>query len=221
MKRTIIIVIEGIDGSGKTVQFNMLKEKLIAMGKSVATRSFPRYGSYFGEQIGRYLSGNGAVPATEVDNKSMALWFALDRWESFSDYRDGETDYLLINRYVMSNAVYQSIRDGDSDISDWVIDLEFNHFKLPRPDVTLFFSVATKWASDNVLKKERRDYVEEAKDVYEASPGIQSRARELYLKCARRYGGISVIECMGESGMLGVEEISQKVTEELERLGLL
>ena len=120
--KTKIITIEGIDGSGKTVQYNKLLEGLRGMGYTVDTKSFPIYESFFGGQVGRYLSGEEGVYATDVDQKSMALWFAMDRFKAFEAWRDGEYDFLIINRYVLSNAVYQSIRDRDLDHPDIVID---------------------------------------------------------------------------------------------------
>lgn len=218
MNRTKVIAIEGIDGSGKSVQFSLLKEALSARGLSVATREYPKYSSFFGTQVGKLLSGADGVSAGEVDGKSMALWFALDRFEDFKDYRDGEADVLLINRFVLSNAVYQSIRDidlGKPDIVDWVFELEYEHFGLPRPDAILFFDVATEQAERNVDKKGFRDYVGSGRDVYEASNGIQQRARAKYLECAARYAEISVINCMENGVFLPPERISAEALKTL------
>ena len=88
-----------------------LARRLSDRGMRVATRAFPAYDSFFGKEIGYLLSGAEGVTADQVDHKSMALWFALDRFEAMRDYVDGEADVLLINRYVLSNAVYQSIRE--------------------------------------------------------------------------------------------------------------
>ena len=156
MSKTKIIAIEGIDGGGKGVQVSALTKNLEALGYSVARRDYPMYDTYFGAQIGRLLSGADGIRADEIDGKSMALWFALDRWESFKNYTDGETDFLIINRFVLSNAVYQSIRDidmGKPDIVDWVMELEYEHFGLPKPDLNIVFSIMPKTAEENVLKK--------------------------------------------------------------------
>lgn len=221
---TRIITIEGIDGSGKTVQFNLLKEYLLSHGYSVASREFPVYTSFFGKQVGKLLSGEDGVLATEVDQKSMALWYALDRWESFRDYRPGETDFLLMNRYVLSNAVYQSIRDrdlGKPDIMDWVFELEYGHFGLPRPDLNIFFDVNAKRAGQNVDKKGFRDYVGAGRDVYEKSFGMQERAREMYLEAARRYDDVAVIGCMEDGAMRAPGDILASVVSELEKRNIL
>jgi dTMP kinase len=224
VRKTKIISIEGIDGSGKGSQFALLYEALQSRGYSVQTRDYPRYESFFGTQVGRLLSGEGGVRADTVDGKSMALWFALDRWESFRDYRDGASQFLLLNRFVLSNAVYQSIRDidlGKPDIVDWVFDLEYNHFGLPRPDVTLLFDVSSSQAEENVKKKGFRGYVGEGADVYEQSSGIQERARKKYLECAKRFEEIAVIPCMKDGILLSPPEICSRALDELQARNIL
>ena len=221
MGKTKVIAIEGIDGSGKSVQFARLKEAIEAMGHTVEAREYPVYSSYFGSLVGEYLSGSGGVKADTVDGKSMALWFALDRWEDMKNHCDGEYDYMLINRYVLSNGVYQSIRDidlGREDLVDWVFDLEYNHFGLPRADLFLFYDVATAQAGENVMKKGFRDYVGgEKKDVYESSGGIQQRAREMYLATAERRDDIAVIQCMGPDGFRTIDDIAAETLEVLKQ----
>ena len=98
MSKTKIITIEGIDGSGKTVQFELLTKGLQDRGFTVQKRAYPVYDAFFGEQVGRFLSCSEGVSASTVDQKSMALWFAMDRFMDFRNYRDGEADFLLINR---------------------------------------------------------------------------------------------------------------------------
>ncbi len=225
MGKTKIIAIEGIDGSGKGVQFRRLAANLRAAGATVACRDYPMYDTFFGSEVGRLLSGSDGVCADTVNGKSMALWFALDRWESFSDYRDGESDFLVINRYVLSNAVYQSIRDIDidkPDIVDWVLELEYSHFKLPRPDVNLIFSVLPNAAEQNVLKKGFRDYVGgTGRDVYEASHGIQARAMAKYLEVASRMQDCEVIPCMKDGALMGIDDISHEVLSALKSRKLI
>lgn len=212
--KTKIITIEGIDGCGKTVQIELLQNALIDLGYSVAQRSYPVYESFFGKQIGKYLSGADEIRATDVDRFSMALWFALDRVDDFKDYVDGQTDFLIINRYVLSNAVYQSIRDcdiGKPDIVDWVFELEYGRFGLPRPILNLFFDVDTDCARHNVDKKGFRNYIGTGRDVYENSSSIQYRARAKYLEIAERFDDIAIIGCTENGVMLPRETIAEKV----------
>ena len=222
--KTRIITIEGIDGSGKTVQLDMLADRLEALGFSVARRGFPMYTSFFGEQIGRFLSGNGGISATDVDQKSMALWFALDRFDDFKDYTDGESDFLLINRYVLSNAVYQSVRDSDydkPDIVDWVLELEYDRLNLPRPDLNIYLSVETDCAKANVGKKGFRDYVGQGSDVYEKSKNLQQRASEKYIELSARFSDIAVVNCTEGGCMRPMDGISDEIMFVIEQRGLL
>lgn len=223
-RKTRIIAIEGIDGSGKGVQYRRLKDALTGMGYSVASMDFPVYESFFGKEIGGLLSGAAGIRADEVDGKSMALWFALDRFDRFKDYRDGEADILILNRYVLSNAVYQSIRDidlGKPDIAEWVFEVEYGRLGLPRPDVNLVFSIAPRAAEENVGKKGFRGYVGEGRDVYESSHDIQTRAMEKYLAYAARYPDIAVIPCMEEGKLLPIETIGEAVLEALRARGII
>ncbi|MBR3299508.1 MAG: hypothetical protein IKI64_09980 [Clostridia bacterium] len=222
--KTRIITIEGIDGSGKTVQFELLASRLEALGFSVARRGYPVYESFFGEQIGKFLSGSGGVLATDVDQRSMALWFALDRFNDLKDYAGGESDFLLINRYVLSNAVYQSVRDtdcGKPDIVDWVFELEYDKLGLPRPDLNIFLAVEAGCAKANVGKKGFRDYVGSGSDVYERSKTLQQRASDKYRELAERFDDIAIVECSENGEMRPIEAISDGIVQLLDERGLL
>ena len=86
MNQTKIIAFEGIDGTGKSVQMEALRQRLEERGLSVGVLSFPDYDSFFGGCVGRYLTKRDGVSASDVDQRSMALWFAMDRWAAFRDF---------------------------------------------------------------------------------------------------------------------------------------
>ncbi len=201
---TKIIAFEGIDGTGKTVQMGRLFDRLNARGLRVQTLSFPIYTSFFGSEVGKLLTGRDGVRADAVDGKSMALWFALDRFEAFRTFDYSDADVLLINRYALSNAVYQSIRDRDlgrPDLLDFVLTLEHEHFMIPRADANIVLDMAAETASHNVDSKGYREYVGNARDVYEAIPDIQQRARIKYMEYAKRLNNVFIVPCM-EGGRL-------------------
>lgn len=209
-----IITFEGIDGTGKGTQMEVLAEKLEAQGLRVKTIGFPLYESYFGQLVGSYLTGRDGVRADTVDGKSMALWFALDRFEAFKNRDDSDCDVLLINRYVLSNAVYQSVRDcdlGKPDLLDFVLTTEHDHFGIPRPDRILLFDMDLDAAANNVDKKGFRDYVGDGRDIYESIPTLQLRAREQYLNYASRLDNVSVIQCMEHGKLKSIEAIGALV----------
>ena len=215
MSETKIIAFEGIDGTGKSVQMKELQTRLEQRGLQVGVLSFPDYDSFFGGCVGRYLTKKDGVSASDVDQRSMALWFAMDRWAAFRDFDYSKFDVLLINRYVLSNAVYQSIRDRDvdqPDILDFVLELEHEQLKLPKPDLYLILDVDLSAAQSNVSKKGYRDYVGDEKDEYEKQDAIQIRARAKYLSYGERLPGVRVIPCMEEGALLPIEVIAQRVS---------
>lgn len=216
---TKIIAFEGIDGTGKTVQLQRLYERLTADGHlRVKTLSFPMYDTFFGSECGRLLSGSGGVRANEVDGKSMALWYALDRFEAFQTFDYSDADVLLINRYLLSNAVYQSVRDrdlGKPDLLEFVIELEYEHFKIPHADAHIVLDMNPENAYENVGKKGFRDYVGDQPDIYEALPDIQKRARAKYIEYASRMSGIHIIPCMEQNKLKSIEAIGALIDKEL------
>ena len=216
---TKIIAFEGIDGTGKTVQLQQLFERLTARGLVVRTLSFPMYETFFGAECGRLLSGSGGVRANEVDQRSMALWYALDRFEAFRDFNYSDADVLLINRYILSNAVYQSVRGrdlGNPDLLDFVVELEYEHFRIPKADVHIVLDMNPENALENVGKKGFRDYVGDQPDIYEALPDIQKRARQKYMEYAKRMPGIRIIPCMEQNHLKSIEAIGALIDKQLE-----
>lgn len=223
---TVVIAIEGIDGSGKTMQWEKLAASLKREGKVVDCLSFPVYTSFFGHQVGVLLSGKGKIRADELDSRSLCLWYALDRYAAFKDYceekksGDNWPDLLLINRFTLSNAVYQSIREIDAGMPDnweWVKELEQKQLGLPEPDLYVVLDVDPLAAQGNVDKKGVRDYTE-GRDVYEAQEGLLARARKRYLDIAHREKNMQVIHCMDEGGnMRPPEHIGAEVRRVIHR----
>ena len=190
----------------------------MASGYRTLELSFPMYDSFFGTEVGRLLSGHTGVSAHDVEGRSMALWYALDRYEAFLNFDFSTADVLLINRYVLSNAVYQSIRDRDlssPDLLDFVFELEHEHFHIPRAHVHLVLDVSPDEAAHNVDKKGYRPYVGSKRDVYEAIPSIQERARLKYLEYAERVEEIRVISCMENGHLLAIDEIAECIAQNL------
>ncbi len=210
-----IIAIEGIDGSGKTLQFQMLENKLTSLGKKCLCISFPIYEGFFGKEIGTMLSGkNKNSSADVVDAKSMALWYVVDRWKKFSEIDYSSFDYILLNRYVLSNAVYQSIRytDGSSDdFVKWVFKLEHEQFGLPKPDTYILLDVNEQISKENVIKKGFREYTGDQPDVYENSSNFLFLVRERYLQFSKEIDNIFVINCIREGKMENPDTIHSDI----------
>ncbi len=179
-----LIAVEGLDGAGKTTQVSLLGAAL----STVDIVSFPRYDTFFGRHIRTLLDGAGPVTADSVDPRSMALWYALDRVQWARDRKPGS---YILNRYTLSNAVYQSARARDPELFDWVLRLEFEELELPQPDVTVVLDVPPDVSRDRVVGRDGDG------DVYERSHGLLARVREGYLSAATRLPNVVVVPAVG------------------------
>ena len=212
----ITIAFEGIDGSGKGVQFTRLKERFEAMGLKVGTMDFPKYDSFFGNEIGIYLSGKSKATAANVDPKSMVLWYAMDRAMAYRDFPPpDDCDIVLLNRSTLANAAYQGTRVCDSEQNEflkWIFDLEFNELRIPQPDLFFLFDIPIETSTNNVAKKGHRDYVGDSADVYEKDLKYLDSVRKSYLACADIMDSIVKINCTdGTINMRSIEDIHNQV----------
>ncbi len=211
--KKIYVAFEGIDGSGKTVQFKKTNEILSSKGIRVGVLDFPDYESFFGHEIGELLSGKNDITANDLDAKSMSLWYAADRWKAFQNFDDSKFDVVLMNRSTMANAAYQGTRSKNpEEISKWVYDLEFNTFGIPKPDIFFIFDIPTSLSRKNVAKKGFRGYVGNDADVYEKDVAFLENVRKCYLTCASIYPGSIVLNCADENEeMRPIEDISHEI----------
>lgn len=221
--RPCFIAIEGLDGSGKTVQCEKLVTHFKKLGKKVFYIDFPQYESPIGKEIGYFLSGKDHdVTADSIDPKSMCLWYATDRWNALKDVNFAKFDIVLFNRYTLSSAVYQTARYYDkvnTDFINWVFELEHVIMGLPAPDAYLFLDTPISGCSENLTQKGERSYVD-GLDVYESSKSLLARSREIYHYCVDSYPSIHLISCNEAGELLPIEEIHYRIVRELNNLGL-
>jgi len=222
----VVLALEGIDGSGKETQTQKLHTHLQNLGHKVKVMSYPVYNSFFGKEIGLMLSDKTtARSASTVDCKSMALWYALDRWKDWRKNIAGwdDADYILMNRSTMSSMVYQALRsDLPSQMSAWVEKLEYEELGLPRPHLFLVFDVSIKSSGENVRSKSTRAYTSDAFDTYESDLELQTRARELYREFATTRADSGLINCETDKHTLKpVDMIFQDVLLQIKQRNLL
>lgn len=212
----LLIAIEGIDRAGKTTQTELLRAALEGAGHGVEVFSFPRYQAFFGRTIRALLDGGGATSAATVDPRSMALWYALDRFDAFCGRaRAGvgdspAADVVLVNRFTLSNAVYQSARaeatdPADADrLFDWVLELEHDHLGLPRPALTVVLDVDIELSHQRSHRAADAGGRAEQPDLYERSHTLLARARQRYLNAADKVADLVIVAAQGGEGTPGL-----------------
>lgn len=217
----MLIVLEGLDGAGKSTQVRKLRSYLERRCGSLEYIHFPRYNApVYGELIGKFLRG-GFGSIERVHPQLVALLFAEDRHGALqlleNALAQGKT--ILLDRYVYSNIAYQCAKLSDDseaeDLRKWIFDTEYNQFGLPRPDINIFLDVPIGFVKKN-LSSERiggdRDYLEGKKDIHEADLEFQSKVRRMYLRQASEDDSLTVVNCSDDSGdMLPADDIFAKI----------
>lgn len=221
--KPFIIALEGIDGSGKSVQFKRLHARLEAQGLRVGVLDFPCYDSFFGKEIGKMLSNAEGVSAAVVDVKSMSLWYAMDRRMAFNQFDPGKYDVVLLNRSTMANAAYQGSRVSDASQAEafiqWIFDLEFKELQIPQPELFFIFDIPTTTSRANVAKKGHRDYVGDDADVYEKDLAFLEAVRKGYHLCAEIFPGTVLLSCAEkDESMKPMEVIEDQVWSHIKAL---
>lgn len=218
----MLIVIEGLDGSGKSTQVKnvhrFLEEKI---GGKVHYLHFPRFDApVVGEMIAKFLRGEfGSIE--QVHPMIVALLFAQDRKDASTQIRawldKGET--VLLDRYVYSNIAFQcaklSQQSEQEELSKWIINTEYNEFAIPRPDLNIFLDVPLSFV-DSKLKDSRsgddRGYLNGKSDIHEADMKFQERVRQVYLRQCEKDSSFIRVCCSDPQGnMLPAEEIFKKL----------
>ncbi|MEO7125823.1 MAG: dTMP kinase [Nakamurella sp.] len=187
-----LVVVEGLDGSGKATLTRRLTERWRASGQSVATLAFPRYGeSVYADLVRDVLYGRLGDLTQSV--YGAALLFALDRRGAADQLRDllRANDIVLLDRYIASNAAYGSARlgapDQPTDFPAWVRELEVDRFRIPAPDHQLLLATPTE-VSAGRARERAADDADRALDRFEKDHALQRRTAQMYAQlAAQRY----------------------------------
>ncbi len=217
----MLIVLEGLDGAGKSTQVRLLREYLGQKCPKLEYIHFPRYESaVYGGLISRFLRGEfGAID--KVHPQLVALLFAEDRHGAAPQIRkaleSGAT--VLLDRYVYSNIAYQCAKlrdDAEAEaLREWIINTEFGDFDEPRPDLNIFLNVPIGFVEKNISNERKgsdRAYLHQAQDIHEADIEFQKRVRKMYLRQAEVDKSLEVVDCSdAKGGMLAPEDIFAKI----------
>ena len=207
----MLVVLEGLDGAGKSTQVKKLRTYLESLFGSLEYVHFPRYDApVYGDLISRFLRGDFGSNET-VHPQLVALIFAEDRHGAApamkNTLENGGT--ILLDRYVYSNIAYQCAKLKDEQeaerLRDWIFNTEYGDFDLPRPDLNIFLDVPISFV-ESKLKADRagddRDYLEGAQDIHEADIEFQKRVRAIYKRQCELDPKFIRIDCSDEFGMM-------------------
>jgi len=218
-----LIVVEGVDGAGKSTQIKLLKDFFEHKGYKCEYLHFPRTETpYFGELIARFLRGEfGSL--NEVSPWLVAMLYAGDRKDAAESIRNWlqQGTIVLLDRYTFSNIAYQcaklDVPAEQESLMKWIMNLEFSHFSIPVPDLNIFLDVPLSFTREKLSAArtgEDRDYLNGTKDIHEGSLTFQAKVREMYLKVSRADDLLCVVNCSDQKGeMLPVNSIFKLITE--------
>ena len=216
-----LIVIEGLDGSGKATQSNLLYEKLLAEGKPVRKVSFPAYDSNSSALVKMYLAGDFGKDPGDVNAYAASSFFAVDRFAGYKSdwgrfYEDG--GIIIADRYTTSNAIHQCSKlpreEWDGYIR-WLFDFEFRLMGIPAPDKVIYLQVDPLVSQKLMTGRYQGD--ESKKDIHESNLEYLAKSRQAARYCADKLGWDTIV-CDDGGGMRGIETIHQEI---LEHVGLL
>lgn len=211
--KQVMLVIEGLDGSGKATQTQKLMDRLETMGKDAVKVSFPNYEDDSSALVKMYLSG-ALGQAEEVNAYAASLFYTVDRYATFRKsyeqfWKQGHC--IVADRYTTSNMFHQCTKEPkenwDSYLS-WLEDLEYEKVGLPRPTQVIYLDVEPEVSRALLSKRYEGD--ESKKDIHEANFAYLLRCREAALYAAEKFGW-KVIACNKGSEMRSIEDISEEI----------
>lgn len=208
-----LIVIDGLDGSGKTTQFDIIKEKL-SQEYAVKAISFPEYDKPSSMLVKMYLSGEISENAADINAYAASSFYAVDRYVSYKkywerNYKNGEL--ILAGRYVSSNAIHQMSKLPESEWDsylEWLQDYEYSKLELPRPNCVIFLDMPIEISQK--LMSERYNGDESKKDIHESNIAYLMTCRKTALYAAEKLGW-HVVGCNDGDKPLPIKAINDKI----------
>lgn len=227
MKKGKLIIFEGTDGCGKQTQTTLLVKKLKKEGKKVATIDFPQYeNNFFGKFVGECLASEHGDFA-KLDPKIASVLYAADRFESSEQIKRWlDKGYIVIgDRYANSNQIHQGGKILDAkkrkEFLKWLDEMEFEVFKIPRPDAIIYLNVPLNFSLkllEEKSAKEKKKYLKGKKDAHESDLKHLQNAKRSALKLVKESSNWINIECVSGDKLLSKEKISEKVWKEVESI---
>lgn len=216
-----IIVIDGLDGSGKATQAALLEEYIKGLGINTYMLDLPYYSDDSSALVRMYLSGELGNKPSDVNAYSASTFYAVDRYASFKKHWEKHwlSDTVIIaNRYTTSNACHQMTKlpkEQWDEYLDWLFSFEYGKMEIPEPEVVIFLDMPVDISQKLLSKRYEGD--ESKKDVHEKDVQYLIACHEAAEYACEKLGWVRII--CGENGEpLTIEEIAEKVKQELKEV---
>jgi len=217
MERGKFIVIEGVDGCGKTTQFDLLAQRLKSNGNKMNIIDFPRYyDSMWGEMVGNFLKGEYGN-FDKISPYFVSLLYILDQytWGRDVGNRKLEEGYLVLsNRYFTSNAHQIAKLKGRKreEFRNWIWTTGYDNLGMIKPDLVLFLDVKPEIASSlNKNKKSRKYLNNRTEDEAEKRIYHQKAAYKEYIRTAKQFDYWKIVKCMSDNKIDSEELIHDRI----------
>lgn len=212
----MLIVIEGVDGSGKQTHTDKIYKRLMQEGKNVKEIHFPDYNSETSALVKMYLGGSFGEKAEDVSPYVASSFYAVDRIASYimnwkNEYQSGQV--ILADRYTTSNAIHQACKLSDGEQGkylDWLFDFEYNILGLPKPDLVIFLDMPPQYGLELIRKRDNKITGQQEKDIHEKDTAHLNNSYKTALFVAKRYGW-NVIRCVDDGKIRPVDEINDEI----------
>lgn len=209
-----LIVIEGLDGSGKGTQSQLVFEALKNRGLNVKKYTFPDYDSPSSSLVKMYLGGQLGDTPDDVNAYAASSFYAVDRVASYLGVwkKDYETcDYIILDRYVTSNLIYQMTKVTENEYDEfieWLEDYEYNKLSVPKPDVVIYLDMPPHISQK--LMSSRYNGDESKKDIHEKNMNFLLSCRKTALYALDKCGWAR-LECAENDEPKSIEVITQQI----------
>ena len=209
-----LIVIEGLDGSGKATQSKLLTEELGRAGYAVKAVSFPDYASDSSALVKMYLAGEFGREPGDVNAYAASSFYAVDRYASFKKDWGGFYEaggVVIADRYATSNAIHQCAKLPETEWDTylaWLFHFEYDLLGIPAPDRVIYLQADPEVSQQ--LLKERYQGDETRKDIHESNVAYLRRSRLAAEYCAEKLKW-KTIHCTADGTMRRVEEIQTEI----------
>lgn len=225
-KKGKFFVFEGIDGCGKSTQTKLLAEFFVNKGFQVEKIDFPQHGEKSSGLVDEYLTGKYGE-SKDVGPYIASIFYACDRYDASFKIRKwlSEGKVVISDRYLVSNVGHQGgkIRNIKAwrKYVNWLYDLEYNLFKIPKPDYTFILKTSAEFSlklsnkiTDIKKQKRRKSYLgsDKNQDIHEKDKNHLADALNSYIRVSKEFPrDFKVVECLENGELLSPDVISQKV----------